>query len=157
MSGGFNPSILDAMRFAITVSNILSLSKSEDYKPLNFKDVFFMSTLGGAQGKSFSCLFIYPFSNLTIFYLALGVGDKIGSFEIGKDFDALVINLSQTDGNLELWPNESIENRLSKWIHLGDDRTISRVYVHGVEVKEGASNILRVKRLGSKRKSSEIN
>ncbi|XP_046650539.1 guanine deaminase-like [Daphnia pulicaria] len=137
VSGGFSPSILDAMRFAITVSNLLSLSKSEDYKPLNYKDVFFMSTLGGAQ--------------------ALGIGDKIGNFEVGKDFDALVINLAQTDGNLELWLNESIENRLSKWIHLGDDRSISRVYVHGVEVKEGASNVLRVKRLGGKRKSTEIN
>jgi guanine deaminase len=92
-----------------------------------------------------------------LFNLALGVGDIIGNFEIGKDFDALIINLAQTDGNLELWQNESIENRLSKWIHLGDDRSISRVYVNGVEVKEGASNILRVKRLGSKRKSSEIN
>jgi cytosine/adenosine deaminase-related metal-dependent hydrolase len=92
-----------------------------------------------------------------LFNLALGIGDKIGNFEVGKDFDALVINLAQTDGNLELWLNESIENRLSKWIHLGDDRSISRVYVHGVEVKEKASNVLRVKRLGGKRKSTEIN
>jgi len=117
-----------------------------------------MSTLGGAHGK----YFFYPppylfMSQIVLFNLALGIGDKIGNFEIGKDFDALVINLAQTDGNLELWLNESIENRLSKWIHLGDDRSISRVYVHGVEVKEGASNVLRVKRLGGKRKSTEIN
>ncbi|XP_045030070.1 guanine deaminase-like isoform X1 [Daphnia magna] len=136
VSGGFSSSILDAMRFAITVSNILSLSKSEDYKPLNFRDVFFMATLGGAQ--------------------ALGLDDKVGNFEIGKEFDALVVNLAPTDGNLEVWPDESMENRLSKWIHLGDDRSISRVYVNGVEVKEGASNTLRIKRLGSKRKLSEM-
>jgi len=42
--------MLDAMRFAMTVSNILSFSKSESYKPLNFRHVFFLATLGGAQG-----------------------------------------------------------------------------------------------------------
>lgn len=89
-------------------------------------------------------------------FLALGLDDKVGNFEIGKEFDALVVNLAPTDGNLEVWPDESMENRLSKWIHLGDDRSISRVYVNGVEVKEGASNTLRIKRLGSKRKLSEM-
>lgn len=44
--------MLDAMRFAITVSNVLSLTKSKDYKPLDHKDVFFMSTMGGALGKN---------------------------------------------------------------------------------------------------------
>ena len=39
------------MRFAITVSNILSLTKPKSYKPLTTKDVFFMATLGGAQGN----------------------------------------------------------------------------------------------------------
>lgn len=83
------------------------------------------------------------------------MGEKVGNFEIGKDFDALIIDLAQTDGNLELWLNESIENRLSKWVHLGDDRSVSRVYVQGVEVKQEAKNILRVKRQDSKRKLSE--
>lgn len=59
MSGGYSPSMLDAMRFAITVSNILSLSKPEGYKPLNFKDVFFMATLGGAFGNYFCFAYIY--------------------------------------------------------------------------------------------------
>lgn len=88
--------------------------------------------------------------------LALGLDDKVGNFIVGKEFDALIVNLATADGNLELWPDENMENRLSKWIHLGDDRSISRVYVNGVEVKERASNILRVKRLASKRKLSEV-
>lgn len=70
----------------------------------------------------------------------------MGSFEVGKDFDALVINLAAPDGNLDVWPDESIENRFSKWIYLGDDRSISQVYVRGVEVKQGAQNTLREKR-----------
>ena len=144
------------MRFAITVSNILSLLKSENYKPLTYKDVFFMSTLGGALGKYCVDSHSHKFYWLITFCVALGLGDKVGNFEVGKDFDALIINLAQTDGNLELWLNESIENRLSKWVHLGDDRTVSKVYVHGVEVKEEAKNILRVKRQNSKRKTPDV-
>lgn len=87
--------------------------------------------------------------------LALGLGEKVGNFEVGKEFDALIVDLSQGDGNIELWPNETIEDRISKWVHLGDDRSISKVYVHGKEVKEEARNILRVKRQTGKRKSPE--
>ena len=59
ISGGYNPSMLDAMRFAMTVSNVLSLSKSDTYKPLNYRDAFFMATMGGAQGSFFSFLFFF--------------------------------------------------------------------------------------------------
>jgi cytosine/adenosine deaminase-related metal-dependent hydrolase len=74
---------------------------------------------------------------------------------MGKDFDALIVDLAQGDGNLEIWPNESTEDRLSKWIHLGDDRSVARVYVHGVEVKEAAKKVLSVRRLVRKRKQSD--
>ena len=91
----------------------------------------------------------------SFFFTALGLGEKVGNFEIGKDFDALIIDLAQNDGNLEIWPNESNEDRLSKWIHLGDDRSVARVYVHGNEVKEAAKKVLSIKRLVRKRKQSD--
>lgn len=122
MSGGYSPSLLDAMRFAITVSNILSLTKPKSYKPLTTKDVFFMATLGGAQ--------------------ALAVADRVGNFHVGKDFDALTVDMEQAEGNLDIWPGESLQDRLSKWVNLGDDRSIGRVYVHGVEVKRAAKKFL---------------
>jgi len=50
VSGGNFPSILDVMRAALQVSIHLSFSKL-NYKPLNYKDVFYMATLGGAEGK----------------------------------------------------------------------------------------------------------
>lgn len=66
----------------------------------------------------------------------------MGNFEPGKAFDALIVDLAGSahgGGNLlELWPGETTEDRLSKWIHLGDDRSIDRVYVQGVEVKQAA-------------------
>lgn len=122
MSGGYSPSLLDAMRFAITVSNVLSLTKPKSYKPLTVKDVLFMATLGGAQ--------------------ALAVADRVGNFQVGKDFDALIVDMEQPEGNLDVWPGESHQDRLSKWIHIGDDRSIRRVYVHGVEVKQAAKKFL---------------
>ena len=67
----------------------------------------------------------------------------------------MIIDLAQNDGNLEIWPNESNEDRLSKWIHLGDDRSVARVYVHGIEVKEAAKKVLSIKRLVRKRKQSD--
>ena len=50
ISGGYNPSLLDAMRFSITVSNICAMKNSENYKPLTYREAFFMATMGGAQG-----------------------------------------------------------------------------------------------------------
>jgi hypothetical protein len=41
---------MDAMRQALSVSICISFNKLE-YKPLDFKNVFFLATLGGAQGK----------------------------------------------------------------------------------------------------------
>lgn len=121
VSGGYSPSLMNAMRFAMTVSNVLSMSgKPEEARPLNFRHVFYMATLGGAK--------------------ALGLDDKIGNFEPGKRFDALVVDLADT---LDLWPGETADDRLSKWVHLGDDRTIRRVYVDGIEVKASASETLQ--------------
>lgn len=51
VSGGESPSILVAIRDCIKASNVLSFGKSEDYKPLNFEEAFFLATLGGSQGK----------------------------------------------------------------------------------------------------------
>lgn len=51
VSGGQSCSILDAMRSALQVSIHLSLMK-DNYKAVNYKDVFHMATLGGAAGST---------------------------------------------------------------------------------------------------------
>ena len=51
VSGGESPSILVAIRDCIKASNVLSFGKSEGYKPLSFKEAFFLATLGGSQGR----------------------------------------------------------------------------------------------------------
>ena len=80
-------------------------------------------------------------------YTALGIGENVGTIEEGKNFDALVVKLAQPDGNIDLWSGETIDLRLSKWVYLGDDRSIKKVFVRGIEVKQQAKEMLASKRL----------
>lgn len=50
-SGGYSSSMLDAMRQALQVSNVLALDRDQDYQRLSYKEAFRMATLGGAKGK----------------------------------------------------------------------------------------------------------
>ena len=89
VSGGYNPSMLAAMRDAITASKTHSIHKrgSKDYKHLCFEEAFQLATLGGSQGmmhassvgyfatafQSYSqfsrhfSLSVYPFIHLDIY------------------------------------------------------------------------------------------
>ena len=56
---------------------------------------------------------------------------KVGSFEPGYEFDALVID------DAVLYPDEySLIHRLERFIYVGDDRQILHRFCRGVEVKE---------------------
>ncbi|CAH0388342.1 unnamed protein product [Bemisia tabaci] len=108
VAGGYNPTILDAMRRAIDVSNHIFLSNPE-YRPLNYKEVFYLATMGGAA--------------------ALSLGEKIGNFKIGKDFDALLVNMEN-----KLIRDLRPEELFQKFLYLGDDRNIKNVFVAGDKV-----------------------
>lgn len=114
ISGGPSPSIRKVMKSALDVSVHLSFGK-EDYKPLNYFDVFYLATLGGAE--------------------ALGMENKIGNFLVGKEFDALIIDMdlenAETDYLVECTPMELLQ----KFIYCGDDRNIVNVFVAGKNVK----------------------
>ena len=49
ISGGFHPSILNAIRMATQTSNILSL-QHENYERVDYKEAFRLATLGGSRG-----------------------------------------------------------------------------------------------------------
>ena len=70
------------------------------------------------------------------FYLATKGGGtffgKVGSFEVGYELDALVIDdTSMFDAN-----ERSLEERLERWIYIGDDRHIMKRYVTGRLLEE---------------------
>lgn len=71
----------------------------------------------------------------------MAIDSKTGNFAAGKDFDALLIDL--TTGPIDFDGvtnpvNKSPEARLlellQKFIYVGDDRNIKQVFVRGVQV-----------------------
>ena len=51
ISGGYSPSIFNAMRVAIHASKALSLNMNQTtYRPLTHHEAFYLATMGGAQG-----------------------------------------------------------------------------------------------------------
>ena len=51
MAGGYSPSMLDAIRYAVQTSNIVQMLNKNGFVPLTFKEAFRLATLGGARGQ----------------------------------------------------------------------------------------------------------
>ncbi|KAK6195970.1 hypothetical protein SNE40_001285 [Patella caerulea] len=126
IAGGYSPSMLNAIRQTVQVSNthaILAEKDGKEYKPLNFKEVFRLATLGGSQ--------------------VLGLSDVIGNFEVGKQFDALIIDPQCTNSAFDLFDSDKTkEDILEKFLFMGDDRNIKSVYVAGRCVYEAGKRVV---------------
>lgn len=114
VSGGFSPSVLDAIRNALDVSIHISFGKGEDYAPLTYHEAFYLATLGGAT--------------------AVALDDKVGNFRVGKYFDALIVNM-KNPGPVDVLQQYNTELLVQKFLYTGDDRNIRKVYVAGCQVK----------------------
>ncbi|XP_063230324.1 guanine deaminase [Bacillus rossius redtenbacheri] len=119
VSGGFSPSMVNAMQSAVSVSTHLSFRDGQRHAPLNYQEVFHLATLGGAT--------------------ALSLGDRTGNFALGKDFDALVVDMSATGSGAEVVSTYTTAELLQKFIFVGGDRNVRRVYVAGRVVKDTAA------------------
>lgn len=102
IAGGHKIALNEAIVRAIQLSKLLNMDKPE-YKPLSISEGFYLGTKGGGQ-----------------FF------GKIGSFEKGYCFDALVIQ----DDTL-IADRYSLEDRLERFLYIGDDRNICARYVEG--------------------------
>lgn len=129
VSGGHSPSMLDAIRQCVTASTVVAASKPDSYKTLSYKDAFKLATLGGSE--------------------VLGLSDRIGNFEVGKDFDALFIDPDAEDTPFDCFECDTLEDVIQKFFYLGDDRNILQVYVAGRPV---AGRTLISSRFSCKRK-----
>lgn len=103
VSGGHSFSIFKTIVNAIEFSKLI-WGQNKEYDFLSLSEAFYIATKGG--GSFFG---------------------KVGSFEKGYDFDALVID----DGRLN-FDNYSLLERLERFIYIGDDRHIYQRYVNGV-------------------------
>ncbi|HEX9025996.1 MAG TPA: guanine deaminase, partial [Clostridium sp.] len=107
IAGGENLSMFAVMACAIRMSKLRKVCLNNDEKPLTLQEVFYLATKGG--GKFFG---------------------KVGSFEEGYEFDALVID----DENLWKVNKGSIEERIERLVYLGDKKNIITRYVGGREI-----------------------
>lgn len=115
--GGYSISMLNAMRHAMITSFARDfLDKSDGKAAVSLEQVFHMATIGGAR--------------------VVGFGDKVGDFKAGKQFDALLIDVSDSRGGITapLEENDTLRTMLEKFIMTGDDRNVARVYVRGLLV-----------------------
>lgn len=110
IAGGHNLSIMRVMQYAVQMSK-LQYAMSDGKLPfLTLSEVFYMATKAG--GAYFG---------------------KVGSFEKGYAFDALVIDDSKLYST-DTYKERDILHRLEKFIYVGDDRHILHRYCQGKEI-----------------------
>ena len=107
ISGGHDLSIFKMMVYAIQVSK-MHYQKDHSRPFLSLSEAFWLATKSG--GSFFG---------------------KVGSFEPGYEFDALVIDDSGLNHD-----NYSLPERLERYIYLGDDRQITHRFCRGKEIAE---------------------
>ena len=107
ISGGHDLSIFKMMVYAIQVSK-MHYQKDHSRPFLTLSEAFWLATKSG--GSFFG---------------------KVGSFEPGYEFDALVIDDSGLNHD-----NYSLPERLERYIYLGDDRQIAHRFCRGKEIAE---------------------
>jgi len=124
VSGGASPSMLQSIREALKVSNLVSLAEGRPgggmWEPLSFTEAFHLATAAGAR--------------------SLGVDGLTGDFSTGSLFDAVVVDPEAPASPFELYEGDGALASFEKWMQLGDDRNTAEVYVQGSRVfalKEG--------------------
>ena len=107
VAGGTHASIFKAMADAIKVSKLRYRLVDEKIKPLSLEEAFYMATLGG--GEFFG---------------------KVGSFEKGYEFDAIVID----DEKLLEEDKFNLKQRLERIVYLSKDEDVVSKFVRGNKI-----------------------
>lgn len=107
IAGGENLSMFSVMASAIQMSKLRKVCFKDDERPLTLQEVFYLATKGG--GEFFG---------------------KVGSFEKGYEFDALVID----DDCLWKSAKGTMEERMERLVYLGHKKNIIQRYVCGREI-----------------------
>jgi guanine deaminase len=122
MSGGYSASILEAVKQALLVSRHLAMEDGDACK-LSVEEALYLATRGGAK--------------------VVGLEKSIGGFEVGKEWDAQLIGLSQVDSGeaihdrpVDVFGWENWSEKIAKWVFNGDDRNTLAVWVKGRLVHE---------------------
>ena len=108
VSGGSGLSIFRVIHYTLQMAKMQWVRTQHKDQFLSLREAFWLGTKSG--GSFFG---------------------KVGSFEPGYAFDALVID--DSDLNFD---NYTIQHRLERYIYLGDDRQLKHRFCQGKEIKE---------------------
>ena len=117
ISGGHHLSIFRVMQYAVEMSKLRYAQTQGEEPFLKLSEAFYLATKGG--GSFFG---------------------KVGSFEKGYAFDALVIDdakgpsKSPLKGDVDI-PAYNLKQRLERFVYLGDDRHITHRFCQGKEIE----------------------
>lgn len=114
--GGYSTSMLNAMRHALIASFAKEASTGGTDAGLKLEEVFYLATMGGAR--------------------VMGLDKDIGDFEVGKQFDAILVDMNESrkGTNTPAEEEDTARKMLDKFIMTGDDRNIADVFVKGRKV-----------------------
>lgn len=107
VAGGTTENLFAAMRHAIWASKLRWRMTDQSLAPLTVEEAFFLASKGG--GAFFG---------------------KVGSFEPGYEFDAVILN----DVRLKHPQPITTKERLERIVYLGDEREVAGKYVAGQKV-----------------------
>ena len=135
VAGGCSPSMLDAIQQSVVASKVAMFGARGDFDPsregegpdaaaasanppLTLVEALYLATTGGAA--------------------VLGLDGVAGALAVGLDFDCNVVDvrppldpLERSKGPVDVFEHDIVEDVLSKFLLLGDERAIERVYVRG--------------------------
>jgi guanine deaminase len=72
-----------------------------------------------------------PTPSLTLIHV---LQDRVGDFAVGKEFDALLVDTTDT-AVFDMFDGDTPLDAFQKFVNLGDDRNIKAVYVKARKVK----------------------
>ena len=107
VAGGATENLFTAMMHAIQVSKLRWRLVDDTLAPLTVPEVFYMATKGG--GELFG---------------------KVGSFEEGYEFDAVILD----DSHIPDQDGLTIEERLERFIYLNQEADVKAKYIAGTQV-----------------------
>lgn len=115
--GGYSSSMLNAMQHSMVNSFARDFLDNKDgSSSVSMEQAFHMATIGGAH--------------------VVGFGDEVGDFTVGKQFDAVLVDVSASRGgvNAPLEEDDTLRTMVEKFIMTGDDRNVASVFVRGNKV-----------------------
>ena len=107
VAGGSTENLFRAMAHAVQSSKLRWRLVDDSLEPLTAEEVFYMATKGGG-----------------------GFFGKVGSFEQGYEFEAVVLD----DSRLAHPQPMDIRSRLERMIYLADEREVRAKFVKGKEI-----------------------